>query len=152
MQDDKPQDDIGSTPTSNSKSAHNVEQPKSNQGSLLIDSTCLPSDIRYPIDLSMLNEAREMTERMIDKMHRHVRDVCGFKPRTNHKKARYQFLVVAKQKRLRLDKIKKANAQQLQHLKQDLANMNAFNLCRISHLGASLNRYSKLLVESKLVQ
>ena len=28
-----------------------------NQGSLLIDATCLPADIRYPTDLSLLNEA-----------------------------------------------------------------------------------------------
>jgi len=110
-QEDKPQDDDGSTPTSNYESTDNdVEQPKSNQGSLLIDATCVPSDIRYPIDLSMLNEARETTERTIDKMHRHMHDVWGFKPATNRKQARHQFLVVAKQKRLRLEKIKKAIA------------------------------------------
>jgi hypothetical protein len=41
----------------------------SNQGSLLIDVTCVPADIRYPTDLSLLNEAREVTERLIDAMH-----------------------------------------------------------------------------------
>jgi hypothetical protein len=40
-----------------------------NQGSLFIDATCTPADIRYPIDLSLLNGAREVTEKLIDAMH-----------------------------------------------------------------------------------
>ncbi len=32
------------------------EKASSNQGTLLIDATCVPADIRYPTDLSMLNE------------------------------------------------------------------------------------------------
>ena len=35
------------------------------QGSLLIDATYTPVDIRYPTDLSLLNEAREVTECLI---------------------------------------------------------------------------------------
>ncbi|MFN9957553.1 MAG: IS5/IS1182 family transposase, partial [bacterium] len=38
------------------------ETTRPNQGSLLIDATCVPADIRYPTDLSLLNEARELTE------------------------------------------------------------------------------------------
>jgi hypothetical protein len=37
-----------------------------NQGSLLNDATCKPADIRYTTDLSLLNEAREVTEKLID--------------------------------------------------------------------------------------
>jgi nicotinamidase-related amidase len=40
------------------------EQP--NQGSFLIVATCAPVDIRHPTDLSRLNEAREVTEILID--------------------------------------------------------------------------------------
>jgi hypothetical protein len=32
---------------------------RKNKGTLLIDATCAPADIRYPTDLSLLNEARE---------------------------------------------------------------------------------------------
>ncbi len=42
---------------------------KPSQGSLLIDATCAPADIRHPTDLSLFNEAREMTETPIDVMH-----------------------------------------------------------------------------------
>ena len=68
---------------------------QSNQGSLLIDATCVPADIRHPTDLSLLNEARELTETLIDAMHSQVRDTFGHKPRTHRKQARQQFLAVA---------------------------------------------------------
>lgn len=66
-----------------------------NQGSLLIDATCVPADIRHPTDLSLLNEARELTETLIDVMHLQVRESFGHKPRTHRKQARQQFLAVA---------------------------------------------------------
>lgn len=38
----------------------------SNKGTMILDATCSPSDIRYPQDFSLLNEAREKTDLMID--------------------------------------------------------------------------------------
>lgn len=74
-----------------------------NQGSLLIDATCAPVDIRYPTDLSLLNVdgvfsegvAREVTEVLIDSMYQTVRESFDHKPRTYRKQARQQFLAVA---------------------------------------------------------
>ena len=43
--------------------------PPSNQGKLLVDAICTPADITYPTDLTLLNEAREKTEEIIDCMH-----------------------------------------------------------------------------------
>jgi hypothetical protein len=34
----------------------------------MLDATCVPDDIPYPVDLRLLNEARETTELVIDKM------------------------------------------------------------------------------------
>ena len=79
-----------------------------NQGPLLIDATYVPADIRQPTDLSLLNEARELIEALIDSMHSQVRDTFGHKPRTHRKQARQQFLAVAKKKRPRINKIRKA--------------------------------------------
>jgi transposase, IS5 family len=72
-----------------------LSQKQPNQGSLLIDATCAPVDIRHPTDLSLLNEAREVTEIIIDAMHPQIRKSFGHKPRTHRKKARQQFLAVA---------------------------------------------------------
>ena len=60
----------GSTSSAGQPKSSSQKQP--NQGSLLIDATCAPVDIRHPTDLSLLNEAREATEILIDAMHPQV--------------------------------------------------------------------------------
>ena len=139
--DARPADqEIGSTTT----------QP--NQGSLLIDATCVPADIRHPTDLSLLNEARELTETLIDAMHSQVRGAFGHKPRTHRKEARQQFLAVAKKKKPRINKIRKAIRQQLGHLRRNLASIDALTTCGASLLAAGRYAYQKLLVVSELVR
>lgn len=123
-----------------------------NQGSSLIDATCLPSDIRNPTDLSLLNEARELTEILIDAMHAQVRDAFGHKPRTLHKQTRQQFLAVAKKKQPRINKIRKAIKQQLAHLKRNLTSIDALIACGAGFLVAGRYLYQKLLVVSELVR
>jgi hypothetical protein len=119
---------------------------------LLIDATCIPADVRYPTDLSLLNEARETTEMLIDAMHRSVRDRFGHKPRTHRRKARRQFLAIAKQKRPRLAKIRKAIGQQLRHLQRNLASIDALITCGASLLAAGKHWFRKLLIVSELVR
>src|SRR5699024_4244649 len=58
---DPPDNDGG---TSSSGSSSSSTQPKKgqsslNQGKLLLDATCAPSDITYPTDIGLLNEARK---------------------------------------------------------------------------------------------
>jgi hypothetical protein len=141
-----------STLTSCEASSTEPAAANSNQGTLLIDATCVPSDIRYPTDLSLLNEARETTEKLIDAMHHQVRDAYGHKPRTHRRKARRQFLAVAKQKRPRRDKIRKAIGQQLRHLRRNLASIDGLIACGASLLAAGRHWYRKLLVASELVR
>ena len=40
-----------------------------------MDATCVPVDIRYSAYLSLLNEAREVTETLIDPMVKNVRNI-----------------------------------------------------------------------------
>jgi IS5 family transposase len=127
-------------------------QKQTNQGSLLIDATCAPVDIRYPTDLSLLNEAREVTEILIDAMHPQIRERFGHKPRTHRKQARQQFLAVSKKKRPRINKIRKAIKQQLGHLKRNLSSIDALIACGGCLLAAGRHIYQKLLVVSELVR
>jgi transposase len=148
-----PDDDNGNGGGSTNPAA----QPKpssqqQNQGSLLIDATCAPVDIRHPTDLSLLNEAREVTEILIDAMHPQVRESFGHKPRTHRKQARQQFLAVAKKKRPRINKIRKAIKQQLGHLKRNLASIDGLIACGGCLLAAGRQIYQKLLVISELVR
>ncbi len=40
-----------------------------NSGTMIVDATCAPSNIRYPQDISLLNEARENAEKLLDVLH-----------------------------------------------------------------------------------
>ena len=123
-----------------------------NQGSLLIDATCAPVDIRYPTDLSLLNEAREVTEVLIDSMYKQVRESFDHKPRTYRKQARQQFLAVAKRKRPGINKIRKAIKQQIAYLRRNLTSIEALASCGGCLLAAGRPIYQKLLVVSELVR
>jgi IS5 family transposase len=128
----------------------NTKRPK--QGSLLIDATCVPAAIRYPTDFSLLNEARELTETLIDAMHSQVRESFGHKPRTHRKQAGQQFLAVAKKKRPRINNSRKAIKKQLAHLKRNLASIDALTSCGAGLLAAGQYSYQKLLIVSELVR
>jgi IS5 family transposase len=41
-------------------------EPGSNWGPLILDATCVPDDIPYSVDLRLLDEARESTDKIID--------------------------------------------------------------------------------------
>jgi hypothetical protein len=149
---EEPDDDQGGGSDSADPEPVQAKQVVSNQGSLLIDASCAPADIRHPTDLSLLNEAREVTEKLIDAMHPQVRESFGQKPRTHRKKARQQFLAVAKKKRPRISKIRKAIKQQLGHLERNLASIDALIACGASLLAAGRYWYQKLLVVSELAR
>ena len=57
--------------------------PPSNSGTMIVDATCAPSKIKYPQDTELLNEAREITEKVIDELHI---PGSGKKPRTYRKR------------------------------------------------------------------
>lgn len=91
--------------------------PPSNGGTMIVDATCAPSQIKYPQDTELLNEAREITEQVVDKLHT---SESGKKPRTYRKKARKQYLQIARSKRRTAKKIRKAVRQQLSYIKRNL--------------------------------
>jgi len=84
-------------------------------------------------------------------MHPPVRDGFGAKPRRHRRKARQQFLAVAKKKRPRINKIRKAIKQQLARLERNLTSIDALIACGTSFLAARRHWYRKLLVVSELV-
>jgi len=99
------------------KPASAAESPP-NRGKLLLDATCAPADIRYPTDLSLLNEAREKLEQFIDILYQPFS--CRMvKPKTYRRKARAAYLSVAKQKRPRVQVMRKAIGKQLRFIGRD---------------------------------
>jgi len=86
--------------------------PPSNNGKLVLDATCAPADIRYPSDLSLLNEARENTEEIIEELWEHSQKQ-GHKTKYNRRKARSKYLHIAKQKKPKAKRLRAAVGDQL---------------------------------------
>jgi transposase, IS5 family len=80
----------------------------------------VPADIRYPNDLGLLNQAREQTERTIDKLYERIKDQANKKPRTYRNKARKEYLLVAKKRKVTRNDRRKAVKKQLQYLRRNL--------------------------------
>jgi len=118
-QEDNSADNDDSADHQDANSPPEHKQTNTNRGKLLADATCAPADIRFPTDTSLLNEAREKTEALIDSLHEPLKGQQS-RPRTYRVKARRQFVAFIKQKSPRKNKIRKANRQQLGYLKRNL--------------------------------
>ena len=96
-----------------------VAEVSANRGQLIADATCAPADIRYPTDVSLLSEAREKTDEIIDELHM---PLVGKepRPRTYRLKARRRFVAFAKQKQPGRQAIRRAKKQQLSCLRRNL--------------------------------
>ena len=90
-----------------------------NKGTLILDATAAPADIRYPTDLSLLNECREGTEKMIDDVWDQT-ERKGHKTAYSRKKARKGYLKIAKQRKPRKNQIKQAIREQLECLEKNI--------------------------------
>lgn len=75
------------------------EAPKpAPKGKLKIDATVADQYIRYPNDLSLVNEARVKTEAIIDRLWERTKGRLEVKPRTYRKVAHKRYLSQAKKK------------------------------------------------------
>jgi hypothetical protein len=107
-----PPQDVASTPG---------KEEQSNRGKLILDATVADQAIRYPTDLSLLNEAREFSEKIIDLLY--PQTAWTRKPRTYRQKARKAFLAIAKQRRPSRKMIQRGIKQQLQYLRRNLGHI-----------------------------
>lgn len=91
------------------------------QGKLILDATVAPQAIRYPTDLSLLNEAREFSEQIIDILYPET--AWEKKPRTYRKKARKAYLGIVKRRRPTRKVLRRGIKQQLQYLRRNLGHI-----------------------------
>lgn len=89
-----------------------------NSGTLIVDATCAPSDVRFPQDVSLLDEARENAEQIIDSLHEQSTEK---KPRTYRKKAHKDSLKYMRSRKHTEKKTREAIRKQLQYLRRDLS-------------------------------
>ena len=89
-----------------------------NSGTLIVDATCAPSDIRFPQDVSLLDEARENAEQIIDTLQEQS---TKKKPRTYRQKAHKDSLKYMRSRKHTEKKTRQAIRKQLQYLRRDLS-------------------------------
>lgn len=94
-------------------------ETKPNSGKLILDATCAPQDIRYPTDVSLLNEAREKLEGMIDEIWAQS-GFQGEKPRTYRENARRDFNRFIRNRKPKGKKIRRAIREQLGYVRRDI--------------------------------
>ena len=107
------------TPKEKKQEDTDTPLPKANQGTLILDATCAPADIRFPTDVGLLNEAREKLDHMIDILHNDSGKQQR-RPRTYREIARKQYLTLSKQRSPKGNQIRKAVKQQLQYASRNL--------------------------------
>ena len=118
-----------------------------NQGQLIVDATCAPADIRYPTDVSLLNEAREKTDEILDEWHAPWVGKQP-RPRTYRLQAGRRFVAFTKHKKPARQKIRQAKKQQLSYLRRNLQAIDRLldNPAALPLAGLSRRMYKNLLV------
>jgi IS5 family transposase len=131
-----------SNPAERKHEAEGIPEASTNQGTLILDATCTPADMRFPTDLGLLNEAREKLDGIIDALHETNGKVTR-RPRTYREKARKDYLTVSKQRNPRKNKLRQAIKKQLQYCRR---NLGIVDRMLITEAGVLSRRQEKLLV------
>jgi hypothetical protein len=117
------------TPKSAKSAVKQAEAVKTNtetgaithKGQLKIDATVAPQHIAFPTDINLLNQARELSEELIDAI---CSDKGQKKPRTYREKARRDYLNIARNRKKNKKKLRKGIKQQLGYLRRNLLNIS----------------------------
>ena len=90
-----------------------------NSGTMIVDATCAPSQISYPQDVSLLNKARECSEKIIDELHEKGEQ----KPRTYRKKAHKDYTSYSRSRKPKAKQTRMAIRKQLGYLNRNIGHI-----------------------------
>jgi transposase, IS5 family len=93
-----------------------------NRGTMIVDATVAPEDMRFPHDVTTLDEARRKTEKIIDRMFEHMPEGSE-KPRTYRRIARKKFLLFIRNRKPGKRAIRKALKTQIQYVERNLGHI-----------------------------
>lgn len=103
---------------SQDKTTDPTQDESVNKGTLLLDATCAPANIRYPTDTAILNTAREKSEQLLDALW--IPGPGKKKPRTDRKRARKEYLGFVRRRRPSRKQIRQFIRKQLGYLGRNL--------------------------------
>lgn len=115
--------DSGGSAKTAMESENSETQPQDkHKGKMLIDATVADQAIKYPTDLDLLNNSRKFSEELIDNLYK--ARLVAKKPRTYRRKARKEFLSLAKKKNKTRSELRKVLGKQLNYLRRNLTNID----------------------------
>lgn len=122
------------------------DEPK-NKGKLQLDATIADAHIKFPTDLSLLNDSRGKSEELIDGL---CSSLGLTKPRTYRRLARKSWLNISKSKKPSYKKIQTGIKHQLNYLKRNLKNIDKIldeNPLSLYHLDNKQYKYLLVIKE-----
>lgn len=137
--DDDQNPPSGTGSSGSEKQSGEKEKEPVNSGTVILDASCAPVNVRFPQDVSLLNEAREKLETVIFRI---CDDNGIYRPRTYKKRARKDYLAFAKSRKHPAKKIRAAIRKQLNYVKRDLIYVDGY-----VHQNCSLTEKEKELLE-----
>jgi len=111
----------GSGSSSKESGASEPEEEVTHQGKLIVDATVAEQAIRFPTDLGLLNESREISEAIIDELY--PRSGLEKKPRSYRQTARKKYLGIVKQRKPGRKKLCRGIKEQLQYIRRNLGHI-----------------------------
>jgi len=114
-------DNDGPSTKSASDKPDKPKEEETHQGKLILDATVAEQAIRFPTDLGLLNESREISEAIIDELYPH--SGLAKKPRSYRRTARKRYLAIVKQRKPGEKKIRRGTKEQLQYLRRNLGHI-----------------------------
>ena len=130
--------------TSENSDGKDSQEEARNEGTMILDATCVPQNIRYPRDISLLNEAREKLEEMIDVVHA-AGVTEGKKPRTYRNRARKDYLRFARNRKPTQKLLRKSLRKQLGYVGRNLSYLDAILHRHPDALSEKLMAYLKTI-------
>lgn len=116
----KPQKEDSDSKNEDKNNENTLDNPK-NKGKLQMDATIADAHIKFPTDLSLLNDSRVKSEQIIDSF---CKELGIEKPRTYRVEARKRWLNLSKSKRKSYKQIQVGVKQQLNYLKRNFKHID----------------------------
>lgn len=134
--------DDNTPPSAGNTDCTDTSKEETNKGTLILDATCAPSNIRYPQDVSLLNEAREKLETII---YRFCKSYNLPLPRRYRRRARKDYLAFAKNKKHSAKRIRRALRKQLGYVARDIRYMDQFMSDGYAMTGKEIGQYLTII-------
>lgn len=130
-------------PSAGGSDTPDISKEDGNKRTLTLDATCAPVNIRYPQDISLLNEAREKLKAII---YRFCKSYGLPLPRRYRRRARKDYLAFAKSRKHSAENIRKELRKQLGYVARDIRYLDGFMSRGYAMTDKEISRYLTILM------